>query len=49
MGPEKPPPETLKQLFEESFARFRSQAAFTGLGATLSYGELERLSAAFGG
>ncbi len=49
MGPEKPPPETLKQLFEESFSRFRGRAAFTGLGATLSYGELERLSAAFGG
>jgi long-chain acyl-CoA synthetase len=49
MGPEKLPPETLKQLFEESFVRFQGRAAFTGPGATLSYGELERLSAAFGG
>jgi long-chain acyl-CoA synthetase len=48
MRSEKLPPETLKQLFEASFARWRERPAFTSLGATVRYGEVERLSAAFG-
>jgi len=43
-----PPPETLKALFEESCARWRARPAFTSMGVTLDYGELERRSAAFG-
>jgi len=43
-----PPPETLTGLFEASFARWRERPALTSFGATLSYGELERLSDAFG-
>jgi long-chain acyl-CoA synthetase len=42
------PPDTLKALFEASFARFRSRPAFTSMGVTLDYGEVDRLSAAFG-
>jgi long-chain acyl-CoA synthetase len=42
------PPDTLKALFEASFARFRDRPALSSMGATLSYGQLERLSAAFG-
>lgn len=49
MANAKPTPETLNALFEASFARFRSRPAFTSMGATLSYGEVDRLSAAFGG
>lgn len=41
-------PETLKALAEESFARWRARSAFTSFGVTLSYGEVERLSAGFG-
>ena len=44
----KRPPDTLKALFEASFARFRSRPAFTSMGVTLDYGEVDRLSAAFG-
>jgi long-chain acyl-CoA synthetase len=40
---------TLKALFEDSFARFRERPAVRALGATLRYGEMEGLSAAFGG
>jgi len=43
-----PPPETLKALFEESCARWRERPAFTSMGVTLSYGEVERRSTAFG-
>jgi long-chain acyl-CoA synthetase len=49
MRSEKLPPETLKRLFEASFARWRERPAFTSLGVTLRYREVERLSAAFGG
>jgi hypothetical protein len=48
MGSEKRPPETLKALAEESFARWRERPAFTSMGVTLRYGEVERLSGAFG-
>lgn len=48
MRSEKLPPETLKQLFEASFGRWREHPAFSNLGVTLCYGEVERLSAAFG-
>jgi len=48
MEKEKRPPDTLKALFEASFVRFRERPAFTSMGVTLDYGELERLSAAFG-
>jgi len=49
MRSEKLPPETLKRLFEASCARWRERPAFTSLGVTLRYREVERLSAAFGG
>jgi len=48
MASEKRPPETLKALAEASFARWRERPALTSRGVTLRYGELERLSAAFG-
>jgi long-chain acyl-CoA synthetase len=38
---------SLVALLEASFARFGSQPAFTNLGTTLSYREVERLSRAF--
>jgi long-chain acyl-CoA synthetase len=43
-----PPPDTLKALFEASCARWRERPAFTSMGVTLTYGEVERRSAAFG-
>jgi long-chain acyl-CoA synthetase len=43
-----PPPDTLKALFEESCARWSGRPAFTSMGVTLGYGEVERRSAAFG-
>jgi long-chain acyl-CoA synthetase len=43
-----PQPETLKALFEQSCARWRERPAFTSMGVTLSYGEIEQRSAAFG-
>jgi long-chain acyl-CoA synthetase len=49
MASAKRPPETLKALAEASFARWRERPALTSFGATLSYAELDRLSAAFGG
>ncbi|MDH4325033.1 MAG: AMP-binding protein [Betaproteobacteria bacterium] len=42
------PPETLKALFEASCARWRERPAFISMGVTLTYGEVERRSAAFG-
>jgi len=48
MASEKNPPETLKALFEASFARYRARPAFASMGVTLSYGEVDELSAAFG-
>ena len=48
MTSEKHPPETLKALFEASFARYRARPAFTSMGTTLRYGEVDELSAAFG-
>ena len=41
-------PDTLKALFEQSCARWRERPAFTSMGVTLTYGEVERRSAAFG-
>jgi long-chain acyl-CoA synthetase len=38
---------SVKDLAERSFAEFAPHPAFTQMGRTLSYGELERLSAAF--
>jgi hypothetical protein len=38
MASEKRPPETLKALAEESFARWRERPAFTSMGVTLSWG-----------
>jgi acyl-CoA synthetase (AMP-forming)/AMP-acid ligase II len=40
--------KTLKALAEASFARWRDRPACTSLGVSLTYGELERGSAAFG-
>src|SRR5512139_754785 len=39
---------SLKDLLEQSCARFRARPAFTNLGVSLSYGELDRLSRDFG-
>jgi len=36
-------------LFEEALATFRDEAACSSVGRTLSYGELDRLSADFAG
>ncbi|HEX6265433.1 MAG TPA: AMP-binding protein, partial [Burkholderiales bacterium] len=48
MASEPRPPETLKALAEASFARFRDRPAFTSMGVTLRYRDVDRLSAAFG-
>ena len=40
--------KTLKALAEASFARWRGHPAFTSLGVTLTYGQVDALSAAFG-
>jgi long-chain acyl-CoA synthetase len=40
---------TLKDLFEESFARFRDRPAFVSMGVALSYGEVDALSRDFAG
>jgi long-chain acyl-CoA synthetase len=48
MADKRPPPETLKALFEESCARWPARPAFTSMGVTLTYGEIERRSADFG-
>jgi long-chain acyl-CoA synthetase len=39
---------SLTAMLEESFAKFRDRPAFTNMGKTLTYGEIDRLSAAFG-
>jgi long-chain acyl-CoA synthetase len=39
---------SLTAMLEESFAKFRDKPAFTNMGKTLTYGEIDRLSAAFG-
>jgi len=39
---------SLKHLFERSFERYRRLPAFVNLGRALTYGEIERLSGAFG-
>ena len=39
---------SLKHLFEHSCERFRDVTAFTSMGATMSFGELDRLSRNFG-
>ncbi|MHB1402910.1 MAG: AMP-binding protein [Thiobacillus sp.] len=39
---------SLKDLLEQSCERFRARPAFTSMGASLSYDELDRLSQAFG-
>src|SRR5574340_1327655 len=39
---------SLKDLLEQSCARFRARPAFTHLGVSLSFGELDRLSRNFG-
>ena len=38
---------TLKDLFEDSFARFRDRPAFVSMGVALSYGEVDELSRDF--
>jgi long-chain acyl-CoA synthetase len=40
---------SLVAMMEESFARFRSEAAFIGMGRTITYAELDALSRAFAG
>ena len=39
---------SLKQLFEESFEKYRDRPAYTNMDVTLTYGELEELSRRFG-
>jgi long-chain acyl-CoA synthetase len=39
---------SLKQLFEESFEKFRDRPGYTNMDVTLTYGELEELSRRFG-
>ena len=39
---------SLKDMLEQSCVRFRERPAFTNMGVTLSYGELDRLSRDFG-
>ena len=38
---------SLKEAIEEAFTNYRQQPAFTNMGATLSYGQLDELSRAF--
>jgi long-chain acyl-CoA synthetase len=40
--------QSLKELFETSCARFRDLPAFSNMGRTLTYGQLDRLTAHFG-
>ncbi len=40
--------ESLREVFEESCTRFAEQRAFSNMGKSLSYAELDRLSLAFG-
>jgi len=40
---------TLKDLFEESFARYRDRPAFVSMGVAMSYGEADALSRDFAG
>ncbi len=42
-------PRTLKDVFEDSFARFRDRPAFVSMGATLDYGQVDALSRDFAG
>ncbi|HEX7972400.1 MAG TPA: long-chain-fatty-acid--CoA ligase, partial [Thiobacillus sp.] len=35
---------SLKDMFEQSCERFRERPAFTNMGVTLGYGDLDRLS-----
>lgn len=42
-------PASLKDLFEESFARHRDRPAFVSMGVPLGYGEVDALSADFAG
>ena len=39
---------SLKQILEESFERYRDRPAFTNMGKTLTFADLDRLSARFG-
>jgi long-chain acyl-CoA synthetase len=39
---------SLNELFAQSCARYRDRPAYTNMGATLTYGELDELSAGFG-
>jgi long-chain acyl-CoA synthetase len=39
---------SLKQLFEESFEKFRTRPAYTNMDVTLTYGDMEELSRRFG-
>ena len=40
---------SLREMFEECFARFRARPAFSSMGVQLSYGEVDRLSRDFAG
>lgn len=42
------PYQSLRDVFDGSCERFRNQAAFTNMGTSISYGELERFAAQFG-
>ncbi len=42
-----PPFRSVRDLFEQSFEKYPNSAAFTNMGRTLTYGELDRLSMRF--
>lgn len=42
-----PPFRSVRDLFEQSFEKYPNSAAFTNMGRTLTYGELDRLSMQF--
>ena len=39
---------SLKEILERSCARYRDLPAFSNMGSTISYGQLDALSSAFG-
>jgi long-chain acyl-CoA synthetase len=39
---------SLKQLFEESFEKYRDRPGYTNMDVTLTYGDLDELSCRFG-
>ena len=42
-----PPFRSIRDLFEQSFEKYPNNAAYTNMGKTLTYGDLDRLSMQF--